>query len=73
MIPKFCLMDDNYAYGNEFNGMEQHAIITPLTERCFLAIWQTARIFKGSLICGRPNVGKTQTAKVNNQFFTINS
>jgi hypothetical protein len=64
IVPKFCVMDDSYSYGNEFNGLEQNVIITPLTERCFLTIYQTARLLKGSLICGGPNVGKTQTAKV---------
>ena len=63
-MPKFCVMDDSYSYGNEFNGLEQHTIITPLTERCFLTLWQTARLVKGSHVCGKPNSGKTQTVKV---------
>lgn len=61
--PRFSVLDDNYSYGSEFYGIEQHAVITPLTERCFLTIWQASRILKGSLICGKPNTGKTQISK----------
>jgi dynein heavy chain len=57
-------LDDSYNYGSEFYGIEHFAVITPLTERCFLSIWQAARIFKGSLLTGKSNVGKTQIAKV---------
>ena len=62
--PKVCVLDDKYSYGSEFYGIEQYTIITPLTERTFLSIWQASRIQKGALICGKPNSGKTQTAKV---------
>ena len=58
-------MDDTYNYGSEFYGVEQQSIITPLTERCFLTIWQTSKLIKETLICGKPNSGKTITAKVN--------
>jgi hypothetical protein len=57
-------MDETYTYGSEFYGVEQQSVITPLTERCFLTIWQTSRLLKGSLICGKSNSGKTITAKV---------
>lgn len=57
-------MDDSYAYGNEFYGVEQHSVITPLTERCFMTIWQASKILKGSLVCGKPNAGKTSITKV---------
>ena len=66
--PKFCVLDDNFHYGTEFYGIEQQAVITPLTERCFLTIWQASRMAKGTIICGRPNSGKTQTAKGFAQF-----
>jgi dynein heavy chain len=58
------VLDERFTYGYEFYGVDQHAVITPLTERCFLSMWQACRINKGSLICGRSNTGKTQTAKV---------
>lgn len=64
IIPKFYVLDDSYNYGSEFYGIDQLAVITPLTERCFLSIWQACKIFKGSLLTGKPNVGKTQIAKV---------
>ena len=58
------MLDDPYTYGTEFYGLDQIAVITPLTERCFLSIWQAFKIFKGSLVVGKSNVGKTQTTKV---------
>jgi dynein heavy chain len=64
LTPKFYVLDDSYNYGSEFYGCDQIAVITPLTERCFLSIWQASRIFKGALLAGKSNVGKTQIAKV---------
>jgi len=61
--PRFCVMDDAYSYGGEFYGFEQQAVLTPVTERCFLTLIQSGRLLKGSVICGRPNSGKTQTVK----------
>jgi len=57
-------MDDMYNYGSEFYGIEQYSVITPMTERYFLSIWQACRIQKASLVCGKSNSGKTQTSKV---------
>ena len=68
MHPRFSLMDDNYHYGSEFYGFEQSCVITSLTERCFLAMWQATRLIKGSLISGKANTGKTQTVKGLAQF-----
>ena len=61
------MLDSYYSYGTEFYGITQHAVLTPLTERCFLSIWQASEIFKGSLICGTgvANTGKTNIARVN--------
>lgn len=61
--PRFCVMDETYTYGSEFYGNEQQAVITPVTERCFLTFMQAGRLLKGSVICGKPNSGKTLTAK----------
>jgi dynein heavy chain len=68
MYPKLCVMDDSYQYGSEFYGIEQSCVVTSLTERCFLSMWQATRLVKGSLISGKSNSGKTQTAKGFAQF-----
>ena len=57
-------MDDTYSYGSELYGIEQYSVMSPVTERYFLTIWQASRIQKASLICGKANSGKTQTSKV---------
>lgn len=64
MNPKFFVLSDAYQYGSEFYGAEQDYVITPITERCFLTIWQASRIFKGCLINGKSCSGKTQTCRV---------
>lgn len=64
MFPKLSVLDENYQYGSEFYGIEQSCVITPLTERCFLSMWQASRLYKSSLVSGKSNAGKTQTVKV---------
>jgi hypothetical protein len=63
LSPRLSVLDDNYVYGGEFYGVEQNLVMTPLTERYFLSVWQACKILKGTLICGRPNSGKTLTGK----------
>ena len=55
-------------YGSEFYGKEQIAVVTPLTERCYLTLLQSTRLLKGSVVCGRPNSGKTLTVRGFAQF-----
>lgn len=66
--PKFSVLDENYHYGYEFYGVEDACVITPLTERCFLSMWQATRLLKGSLVYGKANSGKTQTIRGFAQF-----
>jgi hypothetical protein len=66
------VLDDVYNYGSEFYGAEQEHIITPITERCFLTIWQASRQCKGVVISGKPNTGKTQTCRVRFFIFAVN-
>lgn len=61
-------MDDTYTYGSEFYGSQQQVVLTPVTERCFLTLFQSGRQLKGALICGKPNSGKTLTVKGFAQF-----
>jgi dynein heavy chain len=68
LFPRFSLLDENYNYGSEFYGVEQSCVITSLTERCFLSMWQATRLMKGSMISGNANSGKTQTVKGMAQF-----
>ena len=69
MHPKFCVMDDSYNYGSEFYGIEQNCVVTSLTERCFLSMWQATRLIKSVLVSGKANSGKTQTVKGLAQYF----
>lgn len=61
--PKLCVIDDTIHYGSEFYGREQIAVVTPLTERCYLTLLQSSRLLKGSVVCGKPNSGKTLTVR----------
>jgi len=61
-------MDDTYTYGAEFYGFEQQAVLTPVTERCFLTLIQSGRLLKGALVCGRSHSGKTLTVRAFAQY-----
>jgi hypothetical protein len=58
------VLDDVFAYGNEFHGIHSTLSITPTTERCFLGIWLALSFKRPVLVQGNVAVGKTHTIKV---------
>jgi Hydrolytic ATP binding site of dynein motor region len=58
------VLDDAFAYGNEFYGIHQTLSITPTTEKCFLGIWLALSFKRPALVQGNAAVGKTYTIKV---------
>ena len=62
--PVVSVLDDNYVYGCEFLGAQPVMALTPLTDRCVLAVTQTLAQHKATLLCGASSSGRTESIKV---------
>jgi len=58
------VLDDTFAYGGEFYGIQQTLCITPATEKTFLGIWLALSFKRPVLIQGNAAVGKIFTIMV---------
>ncbi len=58
------VLDDIFAYGSEFYGIQQTLCITPTTEKCFLGIWLALSFKRPVLLQGNAAVGKIYTITV---------
>ena len=58
------VLDETFAYGNEFVGIHPTLSITPTTEKCFLGIWLALSFKRAALVQGNAAVGKTYTIMV---------
>jgi hypothetical protein len=58
------VLDDMFAYGNEFYGIQQTLCITPATEKSFLGIWLALSFKRPVLVQGNAAVGKIFTIMV---------
>lgn len=67
------VVDDVFAYGNEFYGIHQTLCITPTTEKSFLGIWLALSFKRPVLVQGNAAVGKifTITVFLHRNFFKI--
>jgi hypothetical protein len=58
------VLDDMFAYGSEFYGIQQTLCITPATEKAFLGIWLALSFKRPVLVQGNAAVGKIFTIMV---------
>eukprot|EP00928_Gymnodinium_smaydae_P023850 TRINITY_DN19515_c0_g4_i1.p1 TRINITY_DN19515_c0_g4~~TRINITY_DN19515_c0_g4_i1.p1 ORF type:complete len:4480 (+),score=830.82 TRINITY_DN19515_c0_g4_i1:968-13441(+) len=56
-------MGVNFNYGFEYSGGSSRFVVTPLTERCYIAVTQAAQLQLGTAVHGPAGVGKTETLK----------
>ncbi|CAL8110973.1 unnamed protein product [Orchesella dallaii] len=59
-----CLVrqaEASFEYGYEFIGNSERAVITPLTERCFMGLTTALSFHFGAFIYGTSNAGKKET------------
>ena len=58
------MLDQTYNYGCEFYGAQPMVGLTPVTDKCFLAMSQAVTNKQGAMLTGATAVGKTETIKV---------
>ena len=58
------MLDQQLQYGCEFYGANPVLGLTPMTDKCYLAMSQAIQQHKGSMLVGGTGTGKTETVKV---------